>query len=111
MIDASNRVEFVNPRMLLIETAAPFPFRFRQVVLIWRVVERHGGKVNILVEGHEYDAKSPFEIIQSLGFRDSLKRFAFIGEEAAIHDLGRLCRHMLIEGHGDSIPDELGYLR
>lgn len=111
MIDASNRVEFVHPRMLQIETARPFPFRFRQVVLIWRVVERHGGNVNILVEGHQYDARSPFEIIKSLGFRESLRCFAFIGEEAALNDLGRLCRHMLIDGKNDSIPDELGYLR
>ncbi|MEO6710405.1 MAG: hypothetical protein ABI054_03530 [Planctomycetota bacterium] len=111
MLDPSNRVQFLSPRTLLVETTDPFPLRFSHVVMITRVVLRHGGGVTIESGGMQFDASSAFEIIQSLGFNPAATRFAFQGPEPALQDLSRLCRHLLIEDKSDSWPDDLQYLR
>jgi hypothetical protein len=97
--------------MLLIEPDVPFPLRFNHIVLITRVVRHHGGGVTLYADGRHYDASSVFEIIQSLGVTPAARRFAFVGEEPALSDLGRLCRHLLSNGHPESVPQELAYLR
>ncbi len=107
MNDASNRVEFVNPGMLLVETVDPFPFRFRHIVMIMQVARRHGGQVKVQVDGHEFDASSAFEIIQSMGSRSS----AYVGPEAALIDLSRLLRILLIDGKPEAAKEAFEYLR
>ena len=111
MLDASNRVHFVNPTMLLVETAMPFPMRFTHIVLITRVVRRYGGGVELLAGGRHYDAASAFELIQSLGPVPMARSFAFTGGDAALRDLGQLCAHLLADGSIGSLPAELAYLR
>ena len=111
MIDVPNRVQLVRPGVLLVETREPFPVRFNHCVMIASVVLHHGGGVELLADGHHFDASSTVDIITSLPHSWSARRLEFVGSEGALNDLGRLCKHLLSNGDRQGLPDELAYLR
>ena len=90
MLDASNLVHFVNPRMLLVECEGQISLRFSQVVMITRIVRHNGDGVTLLAGGSHFDASSAFELIQALMLTPAVRRYAFVGPETALRDLDRL---------------------
>lgn len=110
MSDASNRVHFQNPRMLLVEIEIPNALRFAHIVWITRVCRRHGGGCRLLAGGLTWDATSAYEIVQALGGARAPLQLAFTGPEAALRDLNQLLAHVLANGAGRRLPGELDYL-
>ncbi|MBW1989550.1 MAG: HPr family phosphocarrier protein [Deltaproteobacteria bacterium] len=91
-------------------------FHSRPSLLVAKVVQHYGGKVELVVGDHRFDAGSVLDVQWAGGKikKENIKKVVFTGDRRALKDLAVLASVNYGEdamGRGIELPKELDYLR
>lgn len=102
---------FVRLQRLELELPETATLHARPISLIVRIINHHGTRVEMEVDGNACDASSIMEMILLIGSHPTARRVVFKGDARPLADVKALFDHRLGEDGIESLPEALRYLK